>query len=236
MEAARIAPFAETKESASALACLRIDGAMDQQAVCEQLPARNLKESQNMKKLAGLTMPLAALLALAPFALAQQKTQPESQGQDKLVEIVRNATQQYQDVSKATGYTPLLGCVSGSDHGAMGVHYVNTDLIDGNTLLSNGQLDPTRPQALIYEPLSNGEMKLVGVEFIILASALPPDAAPQVEGHLMVYVDGPSTSRPKAPANRYGLPAFFELHVWAWRDNPQGSFVDWNDHVSCAAE
>jgi len=68
-------------------------------------------------------------------------------------------------------------------------------------------------------------MKLVGVEFIILASALPPNAAPQVEGHLMQYIGTP---------NRYGLPAFFELHVWAWRDNPQGPFVDWNDHVTCA--
>jgi len=26
--------------------------------------------------------------------------------------------------------------------------------------------------------------------------------------------------------NRYGLPAHFELHVWAWRGNPQGAFVD----------
>ncbi len=52
----------------------------------------------------------------------------------------------------------------------------------------------------------------------------------------MLYVDGPSASRPKAPPNRYGLPAFFELHVWAWRDNPQGAFVDWNDHVTCAQQ
>jgi len=28
--------------------------------------------------------------------------------------------------------------------------------------------------------------------------------------------------------NRYNLPAFFELHVWAWRENPNGVFVDWN--------
>jgi len=25
-----------------------------------------------------------------------------------------------------------------------------------------------------------------------------------------------------------------ELHVWAWRDNPFGVFVDWNPDVSCA--
>jgi hypothetical protein len=109
----------------------------------------------------------------------------------------------------------------------MGIHYVNTSLL-------NGPIDATQPQALIYEPTSNGQYKLVGVEFIILAIALPPNAAPQLEGHLMLYIDGPSPSRPKAPPNRYGLPAFFELHVWAWRDNPQGAFVDWNDHVTCA--
>ena len=168
-------------------------------------------------------------------ALGQHDSQNQAVS-PKLVEIVRNATEQYQDAANAAGYTPVLGCVSGSDHGAMGIHYVNTGLINGETLLSNGQLDARKPQALIYEPTSNGQYKLVGVEFIILASALPPDAAPELEGHLMLYVDGPSASRPKAPPNRYGLPAFFELHVWAWRDNPQGSFVDWNDHVSCAAE
>jgi hypothetical protein len=175
-----------------------------------------------MKNLSHLAMLLAAApLALGSFALAQQKTQPQAQeDQDKLVEIVRNATKQYQDVAKATDFTPVLGCVSGPDHGAMGIHYVNLNAL-------NGPIDPTHPQALIYEPQSNGELKLVGVEYIILASALPPNSAPQVEGNLMLYVDGP---------NRYGLPPFFELHVWAWRDNPQGPFVDWNDHVSCAKQ
>jgi len=184
-----------------------------------------------------ISLLLIAFLTLSSFGLAQQKVQPVGQeDQNKLVQIVRNATQQYQNVSNATGFTPVLGCVSGSDHGAMGIHYVNTSLLNGETLLGNGQLDPTKPQALIYEPQSNGELKLVGAEFIILASALPPGAAPAVEGHLMLYIDGPSTSRPNASPNRYGLPALFELHVWAWRDNPQGSFVDWNNHVSCAEQ
>ena len=175
-----------------------------------------------MKKLLHLALFLAAVPVLTSFALAQQKTQPPGQGeQDKLVDIVRNATMQYRDDVKAAtdaGYGAALGCVSGSDHGAMGIHYVNGSLL-------NGPIDAKQPQALIYEPSSNGQYKLVGVEFIILASALPANSAPQVEGHLMQFVDSP---------NRYGLPAFFELHVWAWRDNPQGPFVDWNDHVTCA--
>ncbi len=179
-----------------------------------------------------LNLGLAALLVAFGCSLTAFG-QSDRTAQSKLVETVRNATLQYQNVANATGYAPVLGCVSGPDHGAMGIHYVNTALINGETLLSDGQLDATKPQALIYEPQANGELKLVAVEFIILASALPAGAGPQVEGHLMQYIDGPSTARPKATPNRYGLPAFFELHVWAWKDNPQGSFVDWNNHVTC---
>jgi hypothetical protein len=169
-----------------------------------------------MKKHMKMAMLLAALMALSAFAAAQEGAN------NKLVQTVRNATWQFQDVTKATaaGYGAALGCVAGPDHGAMGVHYVNGSLINGST-------DPTHPQALIYEPTVNGQLKLVGVEFIVLASSLPPNSAPEIAGHLMHFIDGP---------NRYGLPPFYELHVWAWRENPNGSFVDWNDHVSCAAQ
>jgi hypothetical protein len=174
-----------------------------------------------MKNLSHLTMFSAAVLALVSSAVGQQ-----AQGQDTLVNIVQNATKQYVDnVAAATAaeYSAVLGCVSGPDHGAMGIHYLNGSLL--YTTIT-GPIDPTKPQALIYEPQSNGQYQLVGVEFIILATALPANSAPEVEGHLMNYIDAP---------NRYGIPVpFFELHVWAWRENPQGPFVDWNDHVTCA--
>ena len=180
------------------------------------------------KAFVSLNFGLAALLVAFGSPLAALAQESHSQADSKLVEIVRNATQQYQNVANASpAYGPVLGCVSGPDHGAMGVHYVDLSLVAGGTLVSGQNLDPTRPQALIYEPRANGDMKLVAVEFIILASALPANASPQVEGHLMQYIDSP---------NRYGLPAFFELHVWAWKDNPQGSFVDWNNHVSCDSQ
>jgi hypothetical protein len=35
--------------------------------------------------------------------------------------------------------------------------------------------------------------------------------------------------------NRFGLPAFYTLHVWAWKDNPKGAFVNWHPNVSCAS-
>ena len=50
------------------------------------------------------------------------------------------------------------------------------------------------------------------------------NAPPVLEGQDFQLVGAP---------NRFNLDTFFELHVWAWRDNPQGAFVDWNNNVSC---
>ena len=46
------------------------------------------------------------------------------------------------DVAAAidAGYGPFLGCVSGTQEGAMGVHYVNTDLV------LDGKLDAEHPE------------------------------------------------------------------------------------------
>ncbi len=166
---------------------------------------------------------VVAFLAFSSLAGAQHPTQVEGQGdQSDLVQTVRDATKQYIDISNAIAdeYAPLFGCVSGSDHGAMGIHYVKKSLL-------NGTIDVNHPQALIYEPSSNGQMKLVGVEYIAdQATWLKSNSGPPVlDGQVFLLVDYP---------NRFTIPAFFELHVWAWRDNPQGSFVDWNNHVTCA--
>ena len=139
----------------------------------------------------------------------------------KLVQLVRDATQQFVDVNAATavGYKSMFGCVSGPDHGAMGFHYVNGPYV------GDGAIDVTKPEALIYE-LWEGEMRLLGVEFIVDAATWMKthDSPPVLEGQAFQFVSSP---------NRYGLPAFFELHVWAWRDNPDGAFVDWNRQVTC---
>jgi hypothetical protein len=142
----------------------------------------------------------------------------------KLVQLVRDATRPFINVNAATaaGYQPFLACVSGQDHGAMGNHYVN------GALVGDGLIDASKPEALIYEPSDRG-LQLVGVEFVVFADTwLAQHSSPPVlEGQTFQYVSSP---------NRYGLPAHFELHVWAWRDNPQGAFVDWNNEVSCAGQ
>lgn len=139
----------------------------------------------------------------------------------KLVRLVRDATRQFIDVNAATraGYGVFLGCVSGPDHGAMGIHYVNGDFV------GDGQIVLEEPEALIYEP-KGSERRLVGVEYIVDAETwLAANSGPPVlEGQVFNLVGSP---------NRYNLPPFFELHVWAWRDSPLGTFADWNDDVSC---
>jgi hypothetical protein len=139
----------------------------------------------------------------------------------KLVDTVRKATAQFIDVNVATmaNYQPAFGCVSGPDHGAMGVHYVN------GALVGDGLIDANRPEALIYEPSPAG-LRLVGVEYIVDSATwlAHHNAPPVLEGQAFQFVGSP---------NRYGLASFFELHVWAWRDNPNGAFVDWNTRVTC---
>jgi hypothetical protein len=138
-----------------------------------------------------------------------------------LVEEVRRATQLFGDVAAATaaGYAPFLGCVSGPQEGAMGIHYVNGDLVN------DGELDVRRPEALMYEP-KNGRLRLIGVEYIVIAQAWDArhQTPPSLMGQVFHYTNSP---------NRYGIPAFYALHVWAWRDNPNGAFADWNPKVSC---
>jgi hypothetical protein len=164
-----------------------------------------------------VTAPLFASDTAAAKHSAHTQDPPSS-----LVKLVRAGTKQYIDVNAATaaGYGPFLGCVAGTDHGAMGIHYVN------GALLTNLTLDPSQPQALIYEP-SNGKLTLVGVEFILDSAswlAANNNAPPVLDGQVFNFVGYP---------NRFAINSFFELHVWAWRDNPQGSFVDWNNGVTC---
>jgi len=84
-----------------------------------------------------------------------------------LIKVVRESTERFQDVSvaQAEGYVLQFGCVSGSDSGAMGLHFVNGDLVNA------GVIDATRPQIVIYEPMPDGRLRLVGADYLVLADA-----------------------------------------------------------------
>jgi hypothetical protein len=140
-----------------------------------------------------------------------------------LIKIVRESTERFRDVAiaEAEGYSLMFGCVTGPDDGAMGLHYVNLPLVQ------DGVLDATKPEIVIYEPLPNGKLRLIGADFLVFADAWhakQPDTTPQIMGQLMHLFEAP---------NRFGLPAFYTLHVWAWKENPKGAFVNWHPKVSC---
>jgi hypothetical protein len=153
------------------------------------------------------TAVLAAMLS-SGAAVAQEPAGP-------LADAVRAATEKYKDTAAATaaGYV-AMPCVSGPAAGAMGIHYVNPAYVE------DGAIDVTKPEALMYEPQADGTVQLLGVEYIIFTGPTV------LQGHLFHFVGAP---------NRYGLDPFYELHVWAWRANPNGTFADFNPDVSCDA-
>jgi len=141
-----------------------------------------------------------------------------------LVKIVRDSTERFKNVSvaEAEGYTLQFGCVSADTQGAMGLHFVNGNLVQ------SGVIDVTRPQIVIYEAVPGGGLRLIGADYLVFASVWDAknQGPPQLMGQLFHLFDAP---------NRFGLPAFYTLHVWAWKENPNGAFVNWHPDVSCAA-
>jgi hypothetical protein len=141
-----------------------------------------------------------------------------------LVNVVRESTERFQNVAQAIaeGYALQFGCVSGGDVGAMGLHFINGPLV------GDGELDVTRPEIVLYEAMPNGRLRLTGADYLVLADAwnAKHSSPPELMGQLFHLFDSP---------NRFGLPAFYTLHVWAWKDNPNGTFTNWNPNVSCDA-
>jgi hypothetical protein len=179
----------------------------------------------------GLVVSLSLSIGVLALAVALPRTAHGDHGQStsqqkqhagELVRVVRDATRRFRDVNQAEaeGYHLAFGCVSGPDDGAMGLHYVNMGLV------GDGVLDPSRPEIVIYEPLPNGGRRLIGADFLVFAADWHANNAgtPELGGQLMHLFEAP---------NRFGLPAFYTLHVWAWKPNPTGAFVNWHSDVSC---
>jgi hypothetical protein len=158
----------------------------------------------------------------------QQELTPEQQSRaSALIKKVRESTERFKDVAEAEreGYTLQFGCVSGPDQGAMGLHFINMALV------GKGMIDAEKPQIILYEPTEDGRLKLTGADFLVDAEQWDANAdkthkpgPPELMGQLFHYFEFP---------NRFGLHAFYTLHVWAWKDNPNGAFVNWHPNVSC---
>ncbi|HEU4414563.1 MAG TPA: hypothetical protein VFT65_07240, partial [Candidatus Angelobacter sp.] len=161
-------------------------------------------------------------------AASQEAGSGRSSQAGALLQAVREATEGFKDVKAAetAGYILTFGCVTGPDQGAMGLHFVNFSVLKDVNV--TGIFDASRPQIIIYEPTADGSLRITGADFLVFADAWktthPDGQPPQLMGQLFHLFDTP---------NRFGLPAFYTLHVWAWKENPNGAFVNWHPNVSC---
>jgi hypothetical protein len=159
-------------------------------------------------------------------AVQQQNLTPQQQARaNELVQIVRDATAPFRDdprLAEAANYFLGFGCVSGGDFGAMGLHYINMNLV------GDGEINPYKPEIILFEPLPNGKFRVTGADYLVDAATWDAnhDGPPELFGQLFHLFDEP---------NRFRLHAFYTLHVWAWKDNPAGTFSNWNPNVSCDA-
>ena len=159
---------------------------------------------------------LSALLMLAGQSIAI------GAGQGELA-AVRQATDKFHDLKAAgdAGYGPFYICTDDNGGaGAMGQHYVRGDLV------GDGAINPLTPEALVYEPMPGGQLRLVGVEYVVFKADWDKNhsSPPQLFNHTFFTIQA---------GNRYGLPDFYELHAWIWRPNPSGMFENWNPKVTC---
>jgi hypothetical protein len=157
-------------------------------------------------------------------------TQHNQSRRNELVKIVRQATAKYQSVALAEndGFQLLFGCVSDDDSGAMGLHYAKLSRYMPSPGVFDAEIIAAEPEILLYEPTPWGP-KLTGADYLVDAATWDkahPGQTPQLNGQIFHYFAAP---------NRFGLPAFYTLHVWAWKDSPTGTFVNWHKDVRCDA-
>jgi hypothetical protein len=167
-----------------------------------------------------LPLTLAAVVAITacadPASRSAAPLAPESAlasaAENTALAELRRATAAYHDVARALadGFVPVITECEGE--GGVGIPYANIPR------LLDAVIDPSQPEALLYEPADNGDLKLVGVELVIpypfWSSATPPSFL----GHAFQREDD------------LGV---WALHVWVWRQNPDGMFAEHNPRVAC---
>jgi hypothetical protein len=130
--------------------------------------------------------------------------------------VLRTATAPFKnlDVAVAAGYArDVPDCLVHEHHGAMGYHHLNRALADA-------KVEIDKPEILLYEHLPDGAYRLNGVEYIVPYRAWSRDSTPPIAfGQKMRHEDN--------------LQLWY-LHVWAWTENRDGLFANFNPDVHCA--
>lgn len=172
----------------------------------------------------------AVLAVVTTSAQATPETKPGASTMPLELQRVHAALEKYRDpvVAIHDGYLSTLACINfpnaplpGHEQypkGAMGVHFINMQLV-------SPVLDPMKPPILLYEPDASGKLRLAGAEWFVplaIAKERPKlfnqDFVGPMEGH-----------EPVMPAEL----AHYDLHVWLFKNNPEGMFAPTNPAVKC---
>ena len=158
---------------------------------------------------------------------------------------VRQATVRFHDISSAyaAGYTTQFEpCVEIPGTGlVMGVHARH------DALMADQVVDPLRPELLLYEPMPNGGLKLVGVEYFRIVLVHDGDPSTNDVPEKWFGPGAPPADRIVGPTPQlFGrafdgpmeghiptMPWHWDLHAWIWHANPDGIFADFNRTIRC---
>ena len=157
---------------------------------------------------------------LAPFAATSPMQSAIAPTEGAVLARIRAATARYHDVDAAlaAGYVRVSPCVFNTA-GSKAIHFQKPVLVDA-------VVDVQAPEVLLYEPTKNGDLRLVGVEFLI-----PAGAWDAFHSGTPMLGEQPFMDRRSPP---FGAPIpNYALYVWLWRHNPNGMFQQYNPAVSC---
>jgi hypothetical protein len=185
------------------------------------------------KQIRAVTAIMFAALGLAALAHASLSNGSLDLSSDTPIGVTTATNAKFANLAlaKKAGYGLLkdkkgIVCIAdtmpGMTMGAMGVHFANS------TLVGDGQIDYRTPEALVYAPVG-GKLHLAALEYVVLKAAWDAKHArdPVLFGHKFNETYG---------GNRFGLPAFYSLHVWLYKHNPAGEFAMWNPLVHCGPQ
>ena len=165
---------------------------------------------------------LGVVLLLAVAVLGTSPGAAAVGEEEAALQRIRRLSGRYHSVVQAeqAGFLATDECVAEPGLGGMGYHYVNPGRLDTT-------FDVDQPEAVLYTSRKNGERRLTAVEYLVVDAdqdlATSGDR-PTLAGHPF---DGPM------PGHFPGMPVHYDLHVWAWADNPDGAFTAWNPAIGC---
>jgi hypothetical protein len=131
------------------------------------------------------------------------------------VNQLRSVAAKYRDLDSAVaaGYPKTVAqCLVHEHHGAMGYHHVNRNYLDN-------KVEIDKPEILLFERMADSSYRLNGVEYIVPFARWPRDSTPPtLMGRNMYREDNLK---------------FWYTHVWAFSDNTDGLFANFNPSVRC---